>query len=269
MGRIDPVEAGKYRFQTEALERRLREIVGGEAGVVNRVSDVFRLCVGVSEEGVIGVFDFRGGGGGGGGSAKSECESMGKGKGMGNVDEARVKMNGIPEDDEEEDEEEGLEGWNQNQNQGQDQEVYMSERTFASPSPTTPTFPDSNGALLPSKLTNPTTNSSSPSILPSPSPTPRAACSITTLILSHTISPQTVAHAHSLALSSGYLPTPSSRILFITAQPRQAGLEAARERNMLVMCVTGNAANFWGLRYIGRRIEERWPRVDVRVVVKK
>lgn len=196
MGRVsDVAEAAKYRFQTEQLEVRLRRLVGDHAPMVNRVSDVFRLCVGVSEEGAIGMFDFTRDGEGG----RSE-----RGNEVGTIEE------------EEEDE----------------------DRAEVSDDLTT---------------------------LPRLS-TPAEPTTVTALAFSRTFDASTITQAHTIASTSGFLPTDSSRMLFVTPQPRQAGLMAAKEQKMLVMCVTNVAANLWALRYLSGKCLERWPELDVRMM---
>lgn len=191
VGSIADVEgAAKYRFQTKQLEDRLRQMVGRHAPLVNRVSDVFRLCIGVSEEGAIGVFDYA-----------SEASSR------------NGHSDAILEEEEEEEDDEAS---------------------------------DTIGTASPAN----------------------AATTITALAFSRSFDAHTVDKVHLLAQSAGFLPTPNSRMLFITPQPRQSGLAAAKARNMLVMCVTNIAANLWALRYLSRRIKEHWPELEVKMVPK-
>lgn len=189
--------AAKYRFQSKQLEERLRSMVGGHAPQVNRVSDVFWLCVGVSEDGAIGVFDFTD-------SRTKKSASARNGGGNGN-------------DILEEDEDEGIE------------------------MPDTPQHEVSETAA-------PTT--------------------ITALAFSRSFDAQTIEQAHSIAKTAGFLPTENSRLLFVTPQPRQAGLAAAEAKKMLVMCVTNIAANLWALRYLSRKIKEQWPDLEVKMIPK-
>jgi len=164
-------------------------MVGVHAPQVNRVSDVFQLCVGVSEDGAIGVFDFTAG-----------------------QESARIDDNSFDEEE------------------GRHEVPIISQHEPFGDTP--------------------------------------ALTTITALAFSRSFDAQTIAQAHATAKIAGFLPSENSRMLFVTPQPRQAGLTAARAKKMLVMCVTNVAANLWALRYLSRKIKEQWPELEVNMVPK-
>ena len=215
VGTIDPKEAAGYRFQTPHLRFRLLEMAGPNAPVVNRISDVMQLCVGVSEEGAIGVFDYSRVRVDGAGSTGRQAKSRG---------------GDLLEEEEEEDEQE-------------------SPAWTAADAPTNDPIEETAGDYA-----TPGDDSIAPTV--------------TTIAISRNFDAQTVDQAHALATKAGYLNDSNATLLFVTAQPRQAGLDAARKHKMLVMCVTSVAASWWGLRYVGRTVQERWPDLEIREVRK-
>ncbi|KAF2856736.1 hypothetical protein T440DRAFT_7047 [Plenodomus tracheiphilus IPT5] len=71
-----------------------------------------------------------------------------------------------------------------------------------------------------------------------------------------------VAHAR------GWIPREESgeNILYITGQPRVAGLEAAKLLGMSVVCVGHRQAEDWGIRYIAAQLRNTFPTIRVEEV---
>jgi len=57
--------------------------------------------------------------------------------------------------------------------------------------------------------------------------------------------------------------------LYLTGQPREAGLKAADEHQMCVACVGHRWAEEWGVRYIASRIRQEFPGVFVEEVLEE
>jgi len=176
-----------------------------------------QLCVGVSEDGAIGVFDYSRERVDGAGSAGRQAKSR---------DGVLIEE----EEEEEEDEDEGPARTAAKAHMDDHTEATTGENAMAQDAPLAPT--------------------------------------VTAIAISRNFDAQTVDQAHALATKAGYLNDSNATLLFVTAQPRQAGLDAARKHKMLVMCVTSVAASWWGLRYVGRTVQERWPDLEIREVRK-
>ncbi|KAK7179391.1 hypothetical protein DPSP01_010388 [Paraphaeosphaeria sporulosa] len=56
------------------------------------------------------------------------------------------------------------------------------------------------------------------------------------------------------------------QVLYLTGQPRESGVAAAKEYGLRVVCVGHRAAEDWGIRYMSRRLREDFPGVDVKEV---
>jgi putative NIF3 family GTP cyclohydrolase 1 type 2 len=59
----------------------------------------------------------------------------------------------------------------------------------------------------------------------------------------------------------------ASRVLYLTGQPRDLGLQAARDFGMPVICVGHRPAEEWGIRFLAQLLEEAWPRLSVHAVI--
>lgn len=55
-------------------------------------------------------------------------------------------------------------------------------------------------------------------------------------------------------------------MLYLTGQPREAGMAVAKEHGLQVVCVGHRAAEEWGIRYLARRLRADFPGVDVEEV---
>ncbi|KAJ4286230.1 hypothetical protein N0V90_013264 [Kalmusia sp. IMI 367209] len=55
-------------------------------------------------------------------------------------------------------------------------------------------------------------------------------------------------------------------VLYLTGQPRDSGMAAAKERGLQVVCVGHRAAEDWGIRYLSQRLRQTFPGVDVKEV---
>lgn len=74
-----------------------------------------------------------------------------------------------------------------------------------------------------------------------------------------------------MCLQRGWVPMMGEHIgkhlLYLTGQPRESGLAAAKESGMNVMCVGHQAAEEWGIRYMATRLREQFPGLHVREVL--
>jgi putative NIF3 family GTP cyclohydrolase 1 type 2 len=59
----------------------------------------------------------------------------------------------------------------------------------------------------------------------------------------------------------------ASGLLYLTGQPRDLGLEAAKVANTPVICVGHRPAEEWGIRYLAHLLRELWPRLAVHIVL--
>ena len=59
---------------------------------------------------------------------------------------------------------------------------------------------------------------------------------------------------------------PGQHVLYLTGQPREARLEAAKALGMTVACVGHRAAEEWGIRYLAARMRKAFPTVRVQEV---
>lgn len=64
----------------------------------------------------------------------------------------------------------------------------------------------------------------------------------------------------------GWSSDPKS-ILYLTGQPRESGLEAARSLGVPVVCVGHRACEEWGIRYLGEELRKQYPHVQVQEVL--
>ncbi|ETS73178.1 hypothetical protein PFICI_15123 [Pestalotiopsis fici W106-1] len=61
----------------------------------------------------------------------------------------------------------------------------------------------------------------------------------------------------------------ASGLLYLTGQPRELGLEAAKVANMPAICVGHRPAEEWGIRYLAHLLRESWPQLAVHVVMEE
>tara|TARA_R110002003_G_scaffold288_16_gene18481 strand:+ start:7165 stop:7650 length:486 start_codon:yes stop_codon:yes gene_type:complete len=59
---------------------------------------------------------------------------------------------------------------------------------------------------------------------------------------------------------------PGKHILYLTGQPRVAGMEAAKALGMTVACVGHRPAEDWGIRYLAARLRTSFPNVSIEEV---
>lgn len=55
-------------------------------------------------------------------------------------------------------------------------------------------------------------------------------------------------------------------VLYLTGQPREMGMAAAKEYGMQVVCVGHRAAEDWGIRYLSQRVRQAFPGIAVKEV---
>ncbi|KAH7078474.1 hypothetical protein FB567DRAFT_136775 [Paraphoma chrysanthemicola] len=60
--------------------------------------------------------------------------------------------------------------------------------------------------------------------------------------------------------------SPGKHILYLTGQPRAAGLEAAKALGLHVACVGHRPAEDWGIRYLASRLRTAFPNVSIEEV---
>ncbi|KAI0015111.1 hypothetical protein F4780DRAFT_773768 [Xylariomycetidae sp. FL0641] len=56
-------------------------------------------------------------------------------------------------------------------------------------------------------------------------------------------------------------------VLYLTGAVREPGLQAARDRQMAVVCVGHRVCEEWGIRYLGELLKQTWPAMRVDVVL--
>lgn len=81
--------------------------------------------------------------------------------------------------------------------------------------------------------------------------------------------PDEVDKVAALAVGMGLAPTMEDcrGVLYLTGAVREPGLEAARKKDMAVVCVGHRTCEEWGIRHLGRVIRERWPGLQVQEVL--
>lgn len=59
----------------------------------------------------------------------------------------------------------------------------------------------------------------------------------------------------------------ASRLLYLTGQPRDLGLQAAATVNMPVVCVGHRPCEEWGIRFLGQQLQKAWPALSAHVIL--
>lgn len=89
---------------------------------------------------------------------------------------------------------------------------------------------------------------------------------ITAVAIMNAFHPDEVNRVMEAAHKKGWLPygpTDGSTVLYLTGQPREAGLAATREKGMKVICVGHRECEQWGISYLASRVRSEFPMIEV------
>ena len=91
---------------------------------------------------------------------------------------------------------------------------------------------------------------------------------ISVIAIMNAFHPEEVERVIQAIQAAGWTKSPG-RILYLTGQVREPGLEAAKAVGMPVVCVGHRACEEWGIKYLAAAIQTTFPRVGVQVILEE